>query len=298
MKATRLMILGLILLLAEILGAQESGGGLRQHLEARRGFQFRQSGETLQLAGLQCSVWQPASPGGPVPLVIFSHGFHGNRNQSTFLTASLARAGYLVLAPNHKDAIERGGGMPGRPALPFQRPDHWSATTFQDRAKDIRSLLDALKASERFSAYIDWSRLALVGHSLGGYTVLGLAGAWPSWKLPHVKAVLALSPYANPYVHHGDLANLGCPVMYQTGTLDIGVAPFLIRPGGVYDNTGSPAYLVAFQGAGHLAWTDLNPKFQASITDYSLAFLNRYLRGDKNADPTQRQSGVADLRVK
>ena len=276
MKAPRLVLLGLILLLV----------------------QSRQSGETLQLAGLQCSVWEPTSPGGPAPLVIFSHGFHGNRNQSTFLTGALARAGYLVIAPNHKDAIAKGGGMPGRPGLPFQKPDEWSEVTFRDRARDIESLLAALRASERFSARIDWSRVALAGHSLGGYTVLGLAGAWPSWKLPEVRAVLALSPYANPYVQHGDLADLGCPVMYQTGTLDMGVSPFLVRPGGAYDKTRSPAYLVEFQEAGHLAWTDLNPKFQASITDYSLAFLNRYLKGDSGADPSQRKSGVADLRVK
>ena len=32
----------------------------------------------------------------------------------------------------------------------------------------------------------------LAGHSLGGYTVLALAGAWPSWKLANVRAVLAL----------------------------------------------------------------------------------------------------------
>ena len=122
MQATRPMILGLILLLVEVLGTQESGGGLRQLLAARQSFQCRQSGKTLQLAGLQCSVWQPASPGGPVPLVIFSHGFHGNRNQSTFLTASLARAGYLVLAPNHKDAIERGGGCQDDPSYLSKGP--------------------------------------------------------------------------------------------------------------------------------------------------------------------------------
>src|SRR5262245_61764319 len=44
----------------------------------------RPVGETVRIAGLECSVWTPAGGGGRVPLVIFSHGFHGNRNQSTF----------------------------------------------------------------------------------------------------------------------------------------------------------------------------------------------------------------------
>ena len=90
MMVTRLMLLGLMLVLVGAPSAQESGGGLRQRFQERRNVQSRQSGETLQLAGLQCSVWEPSSPGGPVPLVIFSHGFHGNRNQSTFLMRALA----------------------------------------------------------------------------------------------------------------------------------------------------------------------------------------------------------------
>lgn len=299
MKTTGTLFLGLLLGLAAFLGGQERGERLHQRLEERRGSQSKELGETVLLAGLQCSVWRPAGTAGPAPLVIFSHGFHGNRNQSTFLTAGLAHAGYLVIACDHKDAIERGGGgIPGRPEVPFGKPDEWSETTFQDRAKDISSLLSALKTSERFSAAIDWSRLGLAGHSLGGYTVLGLAGAWPHWKLVGAKAVLALSPYANAYMHHGDLAHLGCPVMYQTGTLDFGIAPFLLRSGGVYDATRSPAYLIEFQGAGHLAWTDLNPRFQGSILEYSLAFLNRYLKGDQSADPGRRRSGVAEVRVK
>ena len=30
--------------------------------------------------------------------------------------------------------------------------------------------------------------LLAIGHSLGGYTVLGLAGGWPSWKLPGIQS--------------------------------------------------------------------------------------------------------------
>ena len=260
----------------------------------------------MTLAGLECSVWQPARQGSPstgsgqaAPLVIFSHGFHGNRNQSTFLTAALARAGYLVVAPNHKDALGKGSaGGPARPEVPFQDVDRWNDTTYKDRAKDVKDLLAALKSSTRFSAAIDWTRVALAGHSLGGYTVLGLAGGWSSWKLPDIKAVLALSPVANAYADHGDLAHVACPVMYQTGTRDLGVAPFLRRKGGAYDQTRGPAYLVDLEGAAHFAWTDLNPAFQPVIVDYSLAFLNRYVKGDASADPGKRKAGVVDLRVK
>jgi len=259
----------------------------------------RHDGETVKIAGLECSVWRPAGTQGRAPLVIFSHGFHGNRNQSTFLTAGLARAGYFVVAPNHKDAKGRGASASAmRPDAPFGQADKWNDTTYKDRANDITALLAALKNDPAFSSAIDWSRVALAGHSLGGYTVLGLAGAWPSWKLPDVKAVLALSPVASPYVRHGDLPHLACPVMYQTGTADLGIAPFLRRAGGAWEQTRGPAYLVDFQGAAHFAWTDLNPTFQSAIVDYSVAFLNRHVKGDARADPTKRQAGVAELQIK
>jgi hypothetical protein len=45
---------------------------------------------------------------------------------------------------------------------------------------------------------VDLGRLGYIGHSLGGDTVVGLAGGWSSWKTPGVKAVLALSPYTEP----------------------------------------------------------------------------------------------------
>jgi hypothetical protein len=56
-----------------------------------------------------------------------------------------------------------------------------------------------------------------------------------------------------------------CPVMY------LGVAPFVLR--GRHDKMSFPAYLIEFQGAVHLAWTDLNPIFRAAtILDPSLVF--------------------------
>ena len=53
-----------------------------------------------------------------------------------------------------------------------------------------------------------------------------------------------------------------------------------------------------FEKAGHFAWTDLVADHQDNIKYYSLAFLNKYLKGDATADPTRKQPGVADLRSK
>ncbi len=268
---------------------------------ARRLDSLRTTGaEAAEIGGSRVSVWRPSSSAsGPAPLVVFSHGFHGASTQSSFLMRALAADGYLVIAPNHRDAIAGGlARLLEPPEAGFGRPFTWSESTYRDRADDIRSLVEALKADERWSATIDWSRVALVGHSLGGYTVIGLAGGWPAWKLTDVKAVVALSPYAAPFVEHRTLGGLGVPVMYQGGTEDIGISPGLRRPGGAYDATSAPACYVEFQDAGHMDWTDLIPRHQASIEYYCLAFLDSHLKRDWGADPTRRLGDVADLRVK
>ncbi len=244
----------------------------------------------LTIAGRDVTVWKPAgaAPASGFPLVVFSHGYTGCATQSKFLTEALARSGYLVVAPNHRDAL--CGGTVGHsftaPQESFVKDRAWSDATYRDRAADIRAVLDAVLGAKSFEGVpVDPSRIALAGHSLGGYTVLGVAGAWPSWKDPRVKAVLALSPYCEPYVRKGDLAHLNVPVMYQGGTLDIGITPTVRHPGGAYDLSGAPKYYVELKGAGHLAWTDLNRKYQAIIAQYSVAFFDEYLKANHAALP-------------
>jgi predicted dienelactone hydrolase len=259
-----------------------------------RPFRNESKVETVDLGGLQVSVWRPKGTG-PSPLVVFSHGFHGSSTQSTFLMKALAEHGYLVLAPNHRD---NGHGVTMRPPVGFAEPDKWTDATFKDRRDDIVLLLRTLKADKAWSSAIDWSKVALAGHSLGGYTVLGLAGGWASWKLPDVKAVLALSPYCTPFVNKKTLASIKVPVMYQTGTRDIGIAPFVGRNGGAYDISSSPAYYVEFEGAGHLAWTDLRQDYHDSVDYYCVAFLDKYLKGSSATDPGKKLTNVSDLRHK
>jgi predicted dienelactone hydrolase len=213
---------------------------------------------------------------------------------------ALARAGYLVMAPNHKDAICEGNlGALGsaRPEESFRDAESWNDQTYRDRHDDFSKLADALRRDARWAEDIDWSRIALAGHSLGGYTVLGLAGSWPTWKQPNVKAVLALSPYCEPYVLKGSLHALNIPVMYQGGTRDLGITPSVKKSGGCFAKTSSPAVLVEFEGAGHFAWSDLQGTAHDLIAEYSLAFLEKYVRGAET-DLNRKRDGVRELRVK
>jgi predicted dienelactone hydrolase len=254
--------------------------------------------EQLSNSGLDVTVWRPDGDA-PAPIVVFSHGFHGCATQSRFLMIAFAAAGYLVVAPNHRDATCNGGGARwiSPPEQRFGQPGSWDEASFHDRADNIRRLVAALKADPAWRDRIDWQRLGLAGHSLGGYTVLGLAGAWPGWKLDGVKAVLALSPYVEPFLLHHSLAGLAAPVMYQGGTLDFGITPFVRKSMGAYDQSPAPKYYVEFKGAGHLAWTDVRDAHHAAIVAYSVAFLDRYIRGSANRGAlTKATDAVTALR--
>ena len=272
-----------------VLEARSSSG------QAFSSYRAYRRGESVYIGTLHTSVWRPLKGSGPWPLVIFSHGKGGSGTQSSFLMSAMADHGYLVIAPDHRDAHTLAGRGESEG---FLKADEWTDQRYRDRADDIKNLIRSLKADPAWSRKIDWSEMALAGHSLGGYTVLGLAGAWPSWKIPGVKAVLAMSPYCSPFLASGHLERIDVPVMYQGGTRDLGITPSVSRQGGAFDRTRSPAYYVEFEGAGHLAWTDLQPSFQSAIDVSSLAFLDRYVKGDTSVDPRQRTAAVSDLRVK
>lgn len=261
------------------------------------------AGEPSELGGRKVVIWKPAEAKGPMPLVVFSHGFHGTPTQSKFLTAALAKQGYLVVAPKHADSgFALGGDGSLKPDEKFGEPESWTEKTYRDRGDDVRAIVEALKNDKQWTERIAWEKVALIGHSLGGYTSLGAAGAWPSWKLAEVKAVVALSPYCSPYVKSGTLAKLNVPVMYQGGTRDFGITPFVKRSGGAYDATPSPCVFVEFDGAGHMAWTDLKPDHHDSITRYTLAFLAKHLQHETDPKTTTdlgaKRADVAELRAK
>jgi pimeloyl-ACP methyl ester carboxylesterase len=255
--------------------------------------------QTLTIGGTTVVVWsQGTGANVKKPVIIFSHGFHGCATQSRFLMEAFEFAGYLVFAPNHHDATCRGGETKwrGRPDVPFGQPETWDPTSYRDRADDVRRLLDALRTDDRFRTRADWSSVGLVGHSLGGYTVLELAGAWPAQTLGGVKAVLALSPYADPFIVHHTLDGLSVPVMYQGGTRDFGITPSLRKGMGAYDQSPVPKYYVEFEKAGHLAWTNMSNTAHESIVAYSVAFMNHYVKREP-ADRvlTRRLSDVVQL---
>jgi predicted dienelactone hydrolase len=192
------------------------------------------------------------------PLLVFSHGFLGASDQTIFLMEACARAGYIVVSINHQDALLNPREQ--RMESPeFGDAQSWDDSKYRDRHGDVDQLLDRFlewneSEGSPWEGRIDADAIGAMGHSLGGYTALGLAGAWPSWRDERIKAVVAFSPYALPFRHNGELDDVTIPVMLQGGTLDFGITPFLP---GVYERLGGPKAYLVLKDESHFGWTNL-----------------------------------------
>jgi predicted dienelactone hydrolase len=256
----------------------------------------------------------PVADCGVYPLVVYSHGFGGCGTVSVFFTEALARAGYIVVAPDHKDAkckVDQPltGSFVQRAEEPFRQPEKWSPANYQDRADDIRRILDELPRDPHFGAHIDWKHVGASGHSLGGYTIAGLAGGWSSWRDQRIQAALLMSPYVAPFVSKGTIASIDIPVMYQGGTRDFGITPVIQKSGGAYDLTKPPKFFVELEGEGHLAWANKPCREYGSvptclaesatartINEYGIAFFDRYLKGKNEPILERSETGLAEYR--
>ncbi len=255
--------------------------------------------QTLEIGGIKATAWLPVDENARgAPGFLFSHGFPGCAAQSSFLMEALSDAGYAVFAVDHADAACRNPlKWLGFAEVPFRSPERWSDSIYAARAMDVERVLDAAAKDPRFASY-DWQRIGLAGHSLGGYTVLGLAGGWPSWLDRRVKAVLALSPYSAPFMEAHTLGGVSVPVMYQGGTRDFGITPFVRRSGGSFDQSARPKFYVELDGAGHLAWTNANARYHDVIDLYSVAFFDAYLKGKPFPQSLlEKRNSISDIRA-
>lgn len=111
------------------------------------------------------------------PLVVMSHGFGSDRTFLTYLARHLASHGITVAAIEHPgsnfDFVSKAS-LSGNPR------DLMSANEFIDRPRDVSFLLDKLTQLNRepgiFQNKFNTQQTIALGHSLGGYTTLALAG--------------------------------------------------------------------------------------------------------------------------
>jgi predicted dienelactone hydrolase len=98
------------------------------------------------------------------PLVVISHGTGGSGLSMAWLGEALAAHGYVAAAVNH----------PGNNAA-----EPYTAKGFSiwwERARDLSETIGGMLADAKFGARIDPQRIGSAGFSLGGYTMIAIAG--------------------------------------------------------------------------------------------------------------------------
>jgi predicted dienelactone hydrolase len=161
---------------------------------------------------------------GRFPLVVLSHGTGGSHLLYRTLAAHLARRGFVVALPEHPRNNRNDNSLAGTDALLESRPRH------------LRLAMDWAYGDEALGPRLMPGTVAVVGHSIGGYTALALAGGRP-WAGPHevpdgqphpiavtaderVRALVLLAP-ATPWfdVPEG-LRDVRIPILLVTGGQD------------------------------------------------------------------------------
>ena|SRR5579862_1343273 len=102
------------------------------------------------------------------PLILLSHGTGGTAQSLAWLATALAARGYIVAGVNH----------PGNTAIEPYTLQGFALWWL--RAKDITAVLDDILADPDFAPRIDPQHIGAAGFSLGGYTVIELAGGLTS----------------------------------------------------------------------------------------------------------------------
>lgn len=241
-----------------------------------------------QIAGLEVALWLPsAASTGPQALVLFSHGFGGCKTQSDFLMRALADNGMIVAAPDHRDNRCSDGQPPTTLPPDLVNPQNWSPTFYEGRRDDMQRLRAELERNGTPAGPVDPARVVLVGHSLGGYTALALAGGWSSWQSGEVAAVVALAPFAQPLLQSGGaLGAISAPVLFQGGTADPLITEVLEQQVYPATTTASSACLIVYRDAGHLAWTELEDALHGPIAAAVASFLIDVLAGQHPTSAT------------
>jgi len=240
------------------------------------------------------------------PLVVLSHGFGADRRFLAYLAEHLASHGLTVVAVEHP-----GSNVSALTAVPSTSENGPAtepanrilpATEFIDRPLDISFVLDRMERLNYYSyslrGRINLEDVAMVGHSLGGYTALALAGApldlrqlntacqqlnpasfspadWlqcaaldlnverANLRDPRITQVVAINPLTGLLFGEDGLSQVRQPLLMIAGTHDQ-VTPIAAQQLKPFAQVASPdKYLATVVGGTHLSIGDpqnLNPE--------------------------------------
>lgn len=259
---------------------------------------------------------------GPYPVVLFSHGNAAIRVQSSFFTVPLASHGYVVLSPDHEgNTLADTGNLVGDDGQLEVNYENL-IESLGDRPEDLTFLLDRLEFGlDEVARISDLDRVGVAGHSFGAVTSLR-SGALE----PRVDVMVPMAPAAYLIAWIGietPLEELGKPVMLHGGTLDSTTEKIAVDS--IWEHVAAPGYYLELPTAGHFTYTDfcvLNQDAIGAATDYglgdiledgcgeqnleaseayrvinnfSVGFMNRYLRDSTGTDAYLTSARAAEL---
>lgn len=250
-------------------------------------------------------VYLPAAPG-PAPVILFSHGLGGSRENNPYLGRHWSGRGYVVVVLQHAGSDEAvwSGLPPGQRLAALRQAANLENALL--RFQDVRVVIDQLArwqvaADSPLAGRLDLSRLGMAGHSFGAVTTQAVSGQRTArgtapFADDRIKAAVMMSPSspknADPKASFGAVK---IPWLLMTGTKDealVGDADVADRlavfpalpPGGKYE--------LVLDGARHEAFSDRelgagqparNPKHHRVILAMSTAFWDAWLRGEPAA---------------
>jgi len=234
-----------------------------------------------------------ADAGARYPVLAFSHGLRGSPISSDYIEAIsvFASYGYIVVAPFHGDPRFSGlkiDDLSDAVKLLANLADFVALQALRPRA--VSSGLDLVLAHPQWRDHINATQIGGFGASMGGETMLLLAGAGLTSSLglassqvtvdPRVKAAVGYVPYFGQVFlpafgrdEHG-LDNVTLPYLAIGGTADT-TAPIVVTRQGM-ERLAGVRELVALTGVSH----KFDIASRNDIFTWALLFLDAEVRGN------------------
>jgi dienelactone hydrolase len=246
--------------------------------------------------------------GGPYPLILFSHGWRGFREQNTFQMQELASRGYVVVSIQHTygailTVFPDGTIAPNNPsALPSGVPDDEydiaARKLAAQWAADIGYTLDTLTEwntadpTGRFTGLLNLDKIGAIGHSTGGGAVIQFCASDP-----RCKAGLAMDAFMTPVSLSALDGGLPQPFLFlfSQSWADNVESKNNRLFNRFYTNLPQPAPVITILGTNHYDFSDLpalsplapqlglkgplnGARVQEILNAYSLAFFDRQFK--------------------
>ncbi len=240
-----------------------------------------------------------------VPVILFSHGLGGSKDNNPYLGNHWAGRGYAVVFMQHDGSDENVWRDVPRAKRLATLKGAASLASMQGRVGDVPATLDQLAKwnaeGQKFAGRFDLERIGMSGHSFGAVTTQAVSGQnygrrGQTYTDSRIKAAVAMSPSLprrgnNPQT----FAKVKIPWLLMTGTKDESI----INRTTAQDRQkvfqqlpeSGQFYEVVLDAAEHMAFSERklsggkhrNPNHHRAILALSTAFWDAYLKNDQVA---------------